>query len=238
MSQPASAADLSDLGMDDLDARLRRLEVSVEDLRSLQRARASLTSLDANDAPPPAEVAELQRRLEAVELRMAGVEAVAARVHDAERSLDQLRTEHLPALHERVDAAQAQPKETRSAAAEYAIAAAKTVFSSPPSETASVGSSSAPSSPWLLIDLWRRFSLLFRMVADRRFSMAWQSKLVIFVMLPLFLTSEYWCPLSWILVIGGWFDKLLKLALAFAAFVALSRELNRYNDFLTRQRFG
>jgi hypothetical protein len=238
MSQPASAADLSDLGLDDLEARLRRLEVSVDDLRTLQRARAPLGSLDDAGTPPSPDVAELQRRLEAVELRVAGVEAVTARVHDAERSLEQLKTEQLPALQERVAAAESQPAEKRSAAAEYAIAAAKTVFASSASGSSSASAPSAPGSPWLLIDLWSRFSLLFRMLMDGRFRMAWQSKLLIFVMLPLFLTSEFWCPLSWILVIGGWFDKLLKLVLAFAAYVAISRELSRYNDFLARQRFG
>ncbi|MFO0865595.1 MAG: hypothetical protein U0744_13250 [Gemmataceae bacterium] len=236
MSQPATAADLSDLGLDDLEARMRRLEVSLEDLRSLQRARAPLGSLDLGEGTPQRDIAELQRRLEVVELRVAGVEAVTARVHDAERALEHLKTEQLPALQKRVAAAETPPAEKRSPAAEYAIAAAKTVFASSPSETPA--STSPASSPWLLVDLWRRFSMLFRMLADRRFSMSWQSKVLIFIMLPLFLTSEYWCPLSWILVIGGWFDKVLKLALAFAAYVAISRELSRYNDFLARQRFG
>ncbi|MBX9680491.1 MAG: hypothetical protein K2X38_17170 [Gemmataceae bacterium] len=243
MSQPASAADLSDLGMDDLDARVRRLEVSVEDLRSLQRARASLTSLDADNAPSPAEVAEvaeLQRRVEAVELRIAGVEAVAARLHDAERSLDQLKTEQLPALHERVDAAQAQPKETRSPAAEYAIAAARSVFASSPSEPSPAGPAiGASTSPWLLLDIWGRFRLVFRMFLDRRFRMTWQSRFLMLTVLAMFLTSQWWCMLSMLPLFVGYFvDGALKLMLAFAGYVVLSRELARYQEHLTRQRFG
>lgn len=234
----AASAELSVLGLEDLDERLRRLETSVSDLRSLHQNRPSP---GADDSPSRNDAAEALRRLDAVESRIAGVEALTARVHDVERTVEQVSASQLPALSERLAHLESRPESTFPAA-EVAIAAARSVLPMPRAESDSVPrSSDAPnpaSSPWLLFDLWGRFSLLFRMFCDRRFRMTWQSRILLAVAVTLFLTSEFWFPLSWILIVGGWIDKAAKLLLAFAAYVALSREIARYKDELARRRFG
>jgi len=236
MSQPASHADLSELGLDDVEARLRRLEVSLDDLRSLQKSRPSIASLESGDLSRlAAETADLRHRLEALELRLSNADAVTARVHDLERALEQLRHEQLPVLQERMAAVESTPKEISPSAADYAISAARSVFSSSSSEPSrSPPSISVSTSPWLLLDIWGRFRLVFRMFFDRRFHMAWHSRILLILLLATFLTSHWWCMLS----VLPFFDSCLKLGVGFAGYVVLSRELARYQDHLARQRLG
>lgn len=81
---------------------------------------------------------------------------------------------------------------------------------------------------WLLTDLLSEFRLIGAMLFDNRFSMALTTHLVVWIFLPLILTSSIWFPLAYVPLIGIYFDKLLDLLLAFCVYKALSREARKY----------
>jgi hypothetical protein len=90
---------------------------------------------------------------------------------------------------------------------------------------------------WLFVDMWREARLLWRMILDRRYRMAWTTRLVTLALLPLILLAHVWMPLLFFWFPLMWFDfsaglciALVNLALAFAIYKALSREGRRYSD--------
>ena len=85
---------------------------------------------------------------------------------------------------------------------------------------------------WLVWDLLSEARFLLAMLFDRRFPLAWTSKIGLTISLALIVTSPLWDPLSWFPVIGPWIDKAMTLVLAFFVFKILSRETQRYRRFL------
>ena len=83
---------------------------------------------------------------------------------------------------------------------------------------------------WLLVDMVREARLLVRMIFDRRYQMAWSTRLVALVLLPAILTSHWWLPLGWLPAVGGLLVSAVNLVLAFALYKALSREVQRYKE--------
>ena len=78
--------------------------------------------------------------------------------------------------------------------------------------------------------------LMFRMLLDKRYVLAWTTHLVVWPSLFAILTSRWWFPIGWIPFVGGSLDKVLDLLLAFCAYKALSRELRRYREMLAHRR--
>jgi hypothetical protein len=87
---------------------------------------------------------------------------------------------------------------------------------------------------WLFVDMVREGQLLVQMILDRRYQMAWTTRIVALVFLPLILTSHWWLPLAWLPGFGGLFVSIVNLLLAFALYKALSREVRRYHDYIRR----
>jgi hypothetical protein len=87
--------------------------------------------------------------------------------------------------------------------------------------------------PWLLFEIYQDFKAMVRMFFDVHYHVAWSTRLIAIVLLLLFLTSEWWFPLAYIPLLGGWLDKMLDLLLAFLAYKVLSREARRYRDSLS-----
>lgn len=87
-------------------------------------------------------------------------------------------------------------------------------------------------SSWLLVDMVREAKLLATMILDRRYQMAWTTRIVALVLFPAILTTHWWLPLAWLPFAGGLFVNLVNLVLAFALLKALSRETRRYQERL------
>ena len=85
---------------------------------------------------------------------------------------------------------------------------------------------------WLVWDLLSEARFLLAMLFDRRFPLAWTSKIGLTISLALIVTSPWWFPASWFPVIGAWIDKAMTLVLAFFVFKILNRETQRYRKFL------
>jgi hypothetical protein len=90
-------------------------------------------------------------------------------------------------------------------------------------------------SSWLLVDMWREGRTLIRLIFDPRYAMAWTTRLVVLVVLPLILTSHWWlalllCGFPWIDGLRGVLVACVNLVLAFALYKALSREVRRYDQ--------
>jgi len=91
----------------------------------------------------------------------------------------------------------------------------------------------ADESPWLLFDALNDFRLIWRMFFDLRYRFSFSTRLIVYGLLALILTSHYlWFPLAYIpFGIGSVLDKMLALVLAFFVYKALSREARRYRLF-------
>jgi hypothetical protein len=90
-------------------------------------------------------------------------------------------------------------------------------------------------SSWLFVDMWREGRTLVTLIFDPRYAMAWTSRLVVLVVLPLILTAHWWlnlllCGFPWIDGLRGVLIACVNLVLAFALYKALSREVRRYNE--------
>lgn len=85
--------------------------------------------------------------------------------------------------------------------------------------------------PWLLVDLLRDAQSVGYMFFDRRFSISWMTKGILLLILAAVLTSNWWCPLSWIPGVGWLFTKLIDIPLLFIGFKILTREAHRYQGY-------
>lgn len=90
---------------------------------------------------------------------------------------------------------------------------------------------------WLFIDMFREAKLLVQMVFDRRYRMAWTTRVVAIILLPAIILAHWWLPLLFFWFPLMWFAwtqelciNLVNLLLAFALYKALSREARRYAE--------
>lgn len=88
---------------------------------------------------------------------------------------------------------------------------------------------------WLFVDMWREARTLVTLIFDHRYSMAWTSRIVVFVCLALILTSHWWlnlvlCGFPWIDGLRGILTACVNLVIAFFLYKALSREVRRYGE--------
>ncbi|MCI0463457.1 MAG: hypothetical protein L0Z62_41495 [Gemmataceae bacterium] len=82
--------------------------------------------------------------------------------------------------------------------------------------------------PWLLVDLFRELRAMVRMFFDVRYNVAWSTRIIVLILLPLIFTSGWWFPLAYFPFLGTFFMKVLDLLLTFFVYKALSREARRY----------
>jgi hypothetical protein len=83
---------------------------------------------------------------------------------------------------------------------------------------------------WLVFDLYTEARAMFRMFFDIHYHVAWTTRLVVLVLVPLILLSHWWFPFAWVPVFGSLADKMVDLILAFFVYKALSREAYRYME--------
>jgi hypothetical protein len=87
---------------------------------------------------------------------------------------------------------------------------------------------------WLLLDLWNELRAMVRMFFDRRYRVAWTTRLTALILIPMILLSHFWMPklLMDIPIAGQIIDKVVDLILAFFLYKGLSREAARYRQAL------
>jgi hypothetical protein len=89
---------------------------------------------------------------------------------------------------------------------------------------------------WLFVDMLADARLMFLMLLDRRYAMAWTTHLVVWLFVPAILLSGWWFPVAYFPILGPYLDKVLDLLLAFCVYKALSRETRRYREVLEHRR--
>ncbi len=202
-------------------------------------------SVTSEAAPSAQELHELERRVHALEEQLARLgdpqtleERVAERVREG---LPQVKTVALESaiIEERV---RARLAEQAAAAAASAAEHAQDGWARPSLESPPLSRWGGRWSSWLLLDMWREAKLLVAMILDRRYTMAWTTRLIAIVFLPAILTAHWWLPLlffwfplMWFEITRGLCVNLVILVLAFALYKALSREAQRYNETVRKR---
>jgi len=85
---------------------------------------------------------------------------------------------------------------------------------------------------WLFFDMFVDARFFFLMLFDKRYTLAWTTHVVLWVLIPVILTSAWWFPAAYIPFLGPFLDKALDLILAFFVYKTLSREVSRYRQML------
>jgi Zn-dependent protease with chaperone function len=91
-------------------------------------------------------------------------------------------------------------------------------------------------SSWLVLDLLGEARAMLALLFDRRYHMAWLTRVTAVVLLVAVFTSGWWFPLTLLPFIGGYLDKLFDLCLALLLFLLLSREVRRYREWRAGRR--
>lgn len=90
---------------------------------------------------------------------------------------------------------------------------------------------SAARTTWTLFELFGELKALFWTVFDRRYHMAWVTRIICIILLVLIFTSQYWLPLAVDNVVGRTWEKVVNLALGFLMFFLLHFEMRRYKEW-------
>lgn len=83
---------------------------------------------------------------------------------------------------------------------------------------------------WTLFEMLAELRLLFWTLFDRRYHVAWITRVVTIAILVMILTSAWWAPLASLYPV----DKLIDLVLCLILFLVLSFETRRYKDWRSR----
>ncbi len=85
---------------------------------------------------------------------------------------------------------------------------------------------------WAVFEILREMKLAFWTLFDRRYHMAWITRLVTLALLIMILTSDYWFPFATYENIASRFwAKLVNVFLGLIMFVVLSVEMRRYKEW-------
>ena len=88
---------------------------------------------------------------------------------------------------------------------------------------------------WTLIAMFNELKMLFWTLFDRRYHMAWLTRLVITFILVAILLSHWWLPFAFDNVIGRLWEKVINLLLGFVMFFILHFEMRRYQEWLGKR---
>jgi hypothetical protein len=174
---------------------------------------------------PPQSLEQRVQRLEDAVAALQETQLVEERVVERVQARLQGRPEPQPPLAARPAAA-----EQMYDAARYTVpppspaAPAEAAFAKPPA----TGTVRLLPHAWLLFDLFAEARAMVRMFFDIHYHVAWTTRLVVLVLVPLILLSHWWFPFAWVPLVGPLGDKLVDLLLAFFVYKALSREAHRY----------
>ena len=84
---------------------------------------------------------------------------------------------------------------------------------------------------WLLLEILAELRMLFWTLFDRRYHMAWITRVITLVLLALILTSTWWVPFAKVDYIGALVDKIADLILGLILFLVLGFEVRRYKEW-------
>lgn len=89
-----------------------------------------------------------------------------------------------------------------------------------------------PTAPrrWLLFDFLAELRLILRMFFDIHYRVAWSTRVIVLVLVPMILLVHWWLPLSGVWVVGALIQHVVIMFLAFFVYKALSREARRYAE--------
>jgi hypothetical protein len=90
---------------------------------------------------------------------------------------------------------------------------------------------------WAIFEILRELKLAFWTLFDRRYHMAWVTRLTTLALLVMILTSDYWFPLAtYDNIVSRFWAKLVNVFLGLVMFVVLSVEMRRYKEWRGGQR--
>jgi hypothetical protein len=173
-------------------------------------------------------VTTLEQRVERLESAVAALQdtqALEDRV--AERVTGHLQGQ-VNVQAERIAAAERNT--SANAATALMTAAAQTAFRA---ATAPALTAPLTRAPWLVLDLFREATAIFRMFVDLHYKVGWATRILTLLLLPAILTSQWWLPFPHIPILFDVVDKLVDLLLAFVMLKALGREAHRYLESRT-----
>jgi len=84
---------------------------------------------------------------------------------------------------------------------------------------------------WMLFEMLGELRMLFWTLVDRRYHMAWITRLVTIFLLIAILTSQWWVPFAKVDYLGPVLDKIADLILGMILFMFLSFETRRYREW-------
>ena len=88
---------------------------------------------------------------------------------------------------------------------------------------------------WTLFEMFNELKMLFWTLFDRRYHMAWVTRVVITFILLAILLSHWWLPFAFDNIIGRLWEKIINLLLGFVMFFILHFEMRRYQEWLGRR---
>ncbi len=88
---------------------------------------------------------------------------------------------------------------------------------------------------WTLIEMLNELKMLFWTLFDRRYHMAWATRVIVTVLLVAILLSHWWLPFAFDNVIGRLWEKVINLLLGFVMFFILHFEMRRYQEWLGKR---
>lgn len=89
---------------------------------------------------------------------------------------------------------------------------------------------------WAIFEILRELKLAFWTLFDRRYHMAWITRLITLALLVMILTSDYWFPLAtYDNIASRFWAKLVSVFLGLIMFVVLSVEMRRYKEWRNGQ---
>jgi hypothetical protein len=94
---------------------------------------------------------------------------------------------------------------------------------------------SAAKAGWTMFAVLRELNMLFWTLFDRRYHMAWITRIVTIGLLALIFTSQLWLPLAFDNIVGRIWEKIIILVIAFIMFFVLHFEMRRYQDWRNKE---
>ncbi len=88
---------------------------------------------------------------------------------------------------------------------------------------------------WTLFAMFNELKLLFWTLFDRRYHMAWATRLIVGVILLAIVFSHWWLPFAFDNIVGRLWEKTINLLLSFVVFFLLHYEMRRYQEWLSRR---
>jgi hypothetical protein len=89
---------------------------------------------------------------------------------------------------------------------------------------------------WMFFEMLAELKLLFWTLFDRRYHIAWITRLITIVLLIMILTSDYWFPLAtYDNFISQRWDKIVNLLFCLILFLVLNFETRRYKEWRSKR---